>query len=109
MPVIPEQIRKETMLYHQSFGLEWDQDGSLNLEDSWDPRKIYFKSDFLPEKWAEIELAQSKVWEKNQENTKGHSQSSSILIICGITILTIVMIILLAYLARKKQVRNKIK
>jgi len=50
MPLIPEPIRKETIIFHQSAKLEYEQNGSLTFENSWDPRKMYFKKDFLPEK-----------------------------------------------------------
>ena len=32
LKIIPGEVREETMLYHQSFNLEYDQNGFLVLE-----------------------------------------------------------------------------
>lgn len=31
------EVRRETILYHQSFKLDYEQNGSLTLENSWNP------------------------------------------------------------------------
>lgn len=103
--LIANEIRKETILYHQSFGLEYDQNGSLVLENYWDPRKIYFQHDFLPEKWTEIE----KKLSQNEEMIESKNQPQfSGLIISTAIFLAIGMIILQNYLTRKKQKKLKL-
>ena len=96
-----ERVNKQIILTHQTAQIEYSSNGFLIIKLP----KMFRRDYFSPEQWTEIQ----KVLSQKQTATENQSPTKIILIICGITILTIVMIILLAYLARKKRVRNKIK
>lgn len=85
------EIEKRVILVHQSAKLEYDQN-VLDLKKWWEPRKVYFETDFLPEKWTEIKNSLTSYQKKESHQEKANSPIPTLLVIFGIFIAVILLI-----------------